>query len=149
MKLREPAHGRGLLEASSPVAVEESSAPEAEALEARGYLEPFTGSSGFDIVADFGAKLPVMVIGSMLGVPVEDQDDIRILTDQLLHRDEGEIDSSTRMARVNFYAYSTMKYGVNVETGDTDGDRVCDDQDACLSGSSGAGRSWYRRRLEH
>jgi cytochrome P450 len=68
---------------------------------ARGYLEPFADASGFDYVADFGAKLPVMVIGSMLGVPVEDQDEIRILTDQLLHREEGEIDSSERMARVN------------------------------------------------
>jgi cytochrome P450 len=68
---------------------------------ARGYLEPFADSSGFDYVAEFGAKLPVMVIGSMLGVPIEDQDEIRILTDQLLHRDEGEIDSSARMARIN------------------------------------------------
>ena len=68
---------------------------------ARGYLEPFADASGFDYVTDFGAKLPVMVIGSMLGVPVEDQDGIRVLTDELLHRDEGEIDSSARMARIN------------------------------------------------
>jgi cytochrome P450 len=68
---------------------------------ARSYLEPFADSSGFDYVAEFGAKLPVMVIGSMLGVPVEDQDHIRILTDELLHRDEGETDSSVRMARIN------------------------------------------------
>lgn len=68
---------------------------------ARSYLEPFAGTRGFDYVAEFGAKLPVMVIGSMLGVPVEDQDAVRELTDQLLHRDEGEIDSSARIARVN------------------------------------------------
>lgn len=78
---------------------------------ARGYLEPFADSKGFDYVAEFGAKLPVMVIGSMLGVPVEDQDSIRVLTDQMLHRDEGETDSSERIARVNaelfgyFHAY--------------------------------------------
>lgn len=68
---------------------------------ARMYLEPLADSSGFDFVTEFGAKLPVMVIGSMLGVPVEDQDGIRILTDELLHRDEGEVDSAQRMARVN------------------------------------------------
>lgn len=68
---------------------------------ARDYLEPFADTSGMDYVADFGAKLPVMVIGSMLGVPVEDQDEIRVLTDELLHREEGEIDSSERMARIN------------------------------------------------
>ncbi len=68
---------------------------------ARSYLDPQVGGSGFDFVADFGAKLPVMVIGSMLGVPVEHQDHIRELTDQLLHRDEGEIDSSARIAKVS------------------------------------------------
>ncbi len=68
---------------------------------ARSYLDPQVGGSGFDFVADFGAKLPVMVIGSMLGVPVEHQDHIRELTDQLLHRDEGEIDSSARVAKVS------------------------------------------------
>jgi len=68
---------------------------------ARSYLDPFVGSAGFDYVADFGAKLPVMVIGSLLGVPVEDQDEIREWTDQLLHRDPGEIDSQGRLDRVN------------------------------------------------
>jgi cytochrome P450 len=68
---------------------------------ARSYLDPFVGSAGFDYVADFGAKLPVMVIGSLLGVPVEDQDEIREWTDQLLHRDPGEIDSQERLDRVN------------------------------------------------
>jgi cytochrome P450 len=68
---------------------------------ARMYLEPLADRSHFDLVADFGAKLPVMVIGSMLGVPVEDQDDIRILTDEMLHRDEGETDSRERVTRVN------------------------------------------------
>lgn len=67
---------------------------------ARMYLEPFADSRGFDYVAEFGAKMPVMVIGSLLGVPVEDQDRIRELTDQQLHRDVGETDSAARMARV-------------------------------------------------
>ena len=55
-----------------------------------GYLDPFVGSGGFDYVADFGAKLPVMVIGSLLGVPEEDQDQIRMWTDRTLHREPGE-----------------------------------------------------------
>jgi len=56
----------------------------------RGYLDPLVGSSGFDYVAEFGAKLPVMVISSLLGVPDEDQDAIREWTDALLHREPGE-----------------------------------------------------------
>ena len=56
----------------------------------RGYLDPFVGSSGFDYVADFGARLPVMVISSLLGVPEEDQEQLRIWSDLALHREPGE-----------------------------------------------------------
>jgi cytochrome P450 len=67
---------------------------------ARRYLDPHVGSAGFDYVADFGAKLPVMVISSMLGVPEQDQDTIREWTDELLHRDPGEHDARERHERV-------------------------------------------------
>lgn len=60
----------------------------------RDYLDPFVGTAGFDYLADFGAKLPVMVISSLLGVPEEDQDAIREWTDALLHREPGEVDST-------------------------------------------------------
>jgi cytochrome P450 len=56
----------------------------------RSYLDVQVGSGGFDFVADFGAKVPMMVISSMLGVPVEDRDQIREWMDQLLHREPGE-----------------------------------------------------------
>ncbi len=55
-----------------------------------GYLDRFVGSGGFDFVQDFGALLPMMVIGSFLGIPAEDQDTIRLLTDAQLHREEGD-----------------------------------------------------------
>ena len=54
------------------------------------YLDPQVGSDGFDYVEEFGARVPVMVISSLLGVPEEDQDEIREWTDALLHRDPGE-----------------------------------------------------------
>ncbi|MFP6641221.1 MAG: cytochrome P450 [Myxococcota bacterium] len=54
------------------------------------YLDPHVGSDGFDYVEEFGARLPVMVISSLLGVPEEDQDQVREWTDALLHRDPGE-----------------------------------------------------------
>jgi cytochrome P450 len=66
-----------------------------------GYLDRFVGSRGFDYVADFGAKLPMMVIGAMLGVPEEDRDPIRVWTDEMLHRDPGETDASERLARAH------------------------------------------------
>ncbi len=55
-----------------------------------GYLDRFVGAGRFDFVQDFGALLPMMVIGSFLGIPVEDQDTVRLLTDAQLHRAEGE-----------------------------------------------------------
>ncbi|MEO2136892.1 MAG: cytochrome P450 [bacterium] len=58
------------------------------------YLDPFVGSAGFDYVEEFAARLPVMVIGSLLGVPVEDQDTVRGWTDQSLHVEPGETQSN-------------------------------------------------------
>jgi cytochrome P450 len=66
-----------------------------------GYLDRYVGARGFDYVADFGAKLPMMVIGAMLGVPEEDGDDIRIWTDEMLHREPGETDVSERIADIH------------------------------------------------
>jgi len=57
---------------------------------ASGYLDAQVGKSRWDFLEDFGAKLPVMVISTLLGVPEKDRDDIRHWTDQLLHRDENE-----------------------------------------------------------
>jgi len=56
----------------------------------RGYLEPLVGAGGFDYVTEFGAKLPVMVISSLLGAPDEDQEQLRIWSDLTLHREPGE-----------------------------------------------------------
>jgi cytochrome P450 len=67
----------------------------------RDYLEPQRGGAGFDYVEDFGAKLPVMVISSLLGVPEEDHDQIRTWTDELLHRDPGELKGSRRHEEIS------------------------------------------------
>ncbi|WP_333894268.1 cytochrome P450 [Mycolicibacterium gadium] len=47
--------------------------------------------SGFDIVADFSALFPNEVITTMLGVPKEDRNQIRLWLDLLLERHTGEI----------------------------------------------------------
>jgi cytochrome P450 len=53
-------------------------------------LDEYAGTTGFDYVADFAAKLPGMVIAVMLGVPPADREYIRRLSDELIARDEGE-----------------------------------------------------------
>ena len=67
----------------------------------REYLEPLRASGGFDYIEEFGAKLPVMVISSLLGVPEEDHDQVRIWTDELLHRDPGENKGSRRHEEIS------------------------------------------------
>ena len=53
------------------------------------YLDPFVGAPGMDYVQDFGMRLPVMVISSLLGFPEEDHDQVREWSDRMLHREEG------------------------------------------------------------
>ncbi len=53
------------------------------------YLDPFVGSAGFDYVEQFGALLPPMVIGHMLGVPEADRDVVRHWFDDMLHHEDG------------------------------------------------------------
>jgi cytochrome P450 len=57
------------------------------------YLDRHVGSGGFDYVDDFGANLPMMVIGAMLGVPEADHDQIRHWSDEALHREPGETEA--------------------------------------------------------
>ena len=54
------------------------------------YLDPFVGTEGFDFVQDFGMRLPVMVISTLLGFPEEDHDQLREWSDIGLHREEGK-----------------------------------------------------------
>jgi cytochrome P450 len=59
-------------------------------------LDPFVGAPGFDYVEDFGALLPPMVIGELLGVPPADRDQLRLWFDDVLHREEGQTGTSER-----------------------------------------------------
>ncbi len=52
-------------------------------------LDPQRDASGFDYLQDFGARLPSMVISSLLGVPSEDQEQFRHTVDRLFHIEPG------------------------------------------------------------
>ncbi|GAA3226759.1 cytochrome P450 [Actinocorallia longicatena] len=41
------------------------------------YLDRHVGGGGFDLIADFGAHLPMRVIGALVGIPEESQIDLR------------------------------------------------------------------------
>jgi cytochrome P450 len=52
-------------------------------------LDAQHGRDHFDYLQDFGAKLPSMVISSLLGVPAEDQETFRHLVDGIFHIEPG------------------------------------------------------------
>jgi cytochrome P450 len=60
------------------------------------YLDPFAGAEQFDYVEQFGALVPPMVIGELLGVPASDREQMRHWFDHLLHRDEDSTGPSER-----------------------------------------------------
>ena len=62
------------------------------------YLDQFVGSTGFDYVEQFGALLPPMVIGHMLGVDEADRDTLRRWFDDCLHHEDGNPQPSDRAA---------------------------------------------------
>jgi cytochrome P450 len=41
------------------------------------YLDPFVVSAGFDLISEFAAKLPMRVIGMLVGIPEENQVELR------------------------------------------------------------------------
>jgi cytochrome P450 len=52
-----------------------------------GFLDEVDGRDSFDYVADFGARLPALVIASLLGVPEADQPEMRRQIDLMFHLD--------------------------------------------------------------
>jgi cytochrome P450 len=68
-------------------------------------LDPLIGTSGLDFVADLGAKMPMRVIGMLLGIPEEDQETIRVHQDDKLRREEGQPGelSTEAMADATFF----------------------------------------------
>lgn len=54
-------------------------------------LDPLIGSGGFDFIKDLGAQMPMRVIGMLLGIPEQDQEDIRDRIDRGITLEKGEM----------------------------------------------------------
>ncbi|MBU9763421.1 cytochrome P450 [Mycobacterium sp. TNTM28] len=61
--------------------------------------------SGFDVVSDFAALFPVEVITSMLGVPEQHRQQLRLWLDEFLQRAPGQIDSGGSDAMMKSAAF--------------------------------------------
>jgi len=55
----------------------------------RQHLQPALDGDSFDFVADLAGKLPMDIVSELLGVPVVDRDELRRLSDLLVHREDG------------------------------------------------------------
>jgi cytochrome P450 len=53
-------------------------------------LDPLVGTDGFDLIAEFGARIPMRVIGMLLGIPEQDQDAVRESVDDNLRTEAGQ-----------------------------------------------------------
>ena len=69
------------------------------------FLEPQRGGAGFDFVEDFAAKIPTMVIGALLGVPNEDQDQLRKWGNVMMRLEPDGVSAEKMDAIERFSAY--------------------------------------------
>jgi cytochrome P450 len=53
-------------------------------------LDPLVGSERLDFVMDLGARMPMAVIGMLLGIPIADQEDLRQHKDEGIRREVGK-----------------------------------------------------------
>jgi cytochrome P450 len=53
-------------------------------------LDPLVGGDRLDFITDFGSKMPMQVIGMLLGIPETDQESVREYVDNNLRTKEGE-----------------------------------------------------------
>jgi cytochrome P450 len=99
------------------------------------------GSGTVDYVAEFAGKLPMDVISELMGVPVEDRDQIRAWADGVMHREDGvtDVPASAIEASINLIVYyQEMVAERRVKLTDDltsalleaeiDGDRLTDDE---------------------
>jgi len=54
-----------------------------------GYLDEAVDQGSFDLIADMAGRMPMDVISELMGVPVADRQELRRLSDLLVHREEG------------------------------------------------------------
>ncbi len=65
-------------------------------------LDPLVGTDRIDFIADLGAQMPMRVIGMLLGIPEDDQEEIRDQIDAGLNLDKGNKSSSALEGGVLF-----------------------------------------------
>lgn len=107
----------------------------------RAHLDAALAAGSFDFVGDLAGKLPMDVISELIGVPAADRDEVRRLSDLLVHREEGVEDVppagvEAAFSLVTYYAdllaqrraTPTDDLTSALLAAEVDGDRLTDDE---------------------
>jgi cytochrome P450 len=88
-----------------------------------GFAAELSGKTSFDMVADFAALFPVEVISSMLGIPAGERQQIRLWTDEFLHREKNDPNITERglVASLDMHQYLLVSRLVSATHEDDDG----------------------------
>ena len=108
---------------------------------ARDHLARMREQGGSDFIGDFAGRLPMDVISELMGVPVADRQELRRLSDLLVHREEGVNDvppegMAAALELVVYYAdmlaqrraRPTEDLTSALLAAEVDGDRLTDDE---------------------
>ncbi len=108
---------------------------------ARQYIAELREQERFDFIGDFAGRLPMDVISELMGVPVADRQELRRLSDLLVHREEGVNDvppegMAAALELVVYYAdmlaqrkaRPTEDLTSALLAAEVDGDRLTDDE---------------------
>jgi hypothetical protein len=107
----------------------------------REHLDAALAKGSFDFIGDLAGKLPMDVISELIGVPAADRDELRRLSDLLVHREEGMDDVppagvEAAFSLVTYYAdmlaqrrrRPTDDLTSALLAAEVDGDRLTDDE---------------------
>ena len=107
----------------------------------RAHLDVALAKGSFDFIGDLAGKLPMDVISELIGVPAADRDELRRLSDLLVHREEGMDDVppagvEAAFSLVTYYADMLAQRRARptddltsaLLAAEVDGDRLTDDE---------------------
>jgi cytochrome P450 len=107
----------------------------------RGYLDRILDAGSIDFIGDLAGRLPMDVISELIGVPPADRDEVRRLSDLLVHREEGTHDVppagvAAALELVTYYSEMlaqrrrrpTDDLTSALMAAEVDGDRLTDDE---------------------
>lgn len=107
----------------------------------RAHLDAALERGSFDFIGEIAGKLPMYVISELIGVPASDRDEVRRLSDLLVHREEGVDDVppegvEAAFALIAYYADMLAQRRATptddltsaLLAAEVDGDRLTDDE---------------------